>query len=180
MKNFKAWTGLMLTLACAPASAQTALQELGLAAGVDVAPIVSRMKAVRDIQAAQEPLTIPRFPKDVLESCEVLGAKPFMAWNVKQAALLIQTCLNHAYTEDGSTYRVKAEAARFTVPACPARAGALSCQALIEVDGIRITVSGRVMTGNAVLGDLNFSLQKREGKQLGFHAELDDQAVIVR
>lgn len=86
----------------------------------------------------------------------MLEAKPIVAWNTTQAALLVQTCLNHAYTTDGSTYRVQAHIARFSVPSCPARTGALSCLSLIEVDGILITVSGRIMTGNSVLSDLNY------------------------
>lgn len=180
MINFKTLTGLSLLLACSPAMAQTALQDLGAAAGTDVAPIVARMKTVRDIAAAQGPLTIPRFQKDVFESCTELEAKPFVAWNVKEAVQLIQTCLGRSYRTEGSTYKVEARVARFDVPACPAKAGALSCQAIIEVEGIAITVSGRIMTGNAVLSDLNYSLNKREGKLLGFHATLDSKAVIVR
>ncbi|MDD5302770.1 MAG: hypothetical protein PHS14_06625 [Elusimicrobia bacterium] len=178
MTTIKALAGLALMLACSPAMAQTALQQLGQAAGADVAPIVSRMEMTRAQQAVQGPLGVARFPKDVFEACSVLEAKPFTAWNVKQAAVLIQTCLNHSYSADGSTYYVSARVARFSVPACPAETGALSCQALIEVEGIAITVSGSLMTGNPVLGDLNYALQKRGGKLLGFDAALDNKAVI--
>jgi hypothetical protein len=35
-------------------------------------------------------------PKDVLAGCSALDAKSFVPWNVNQASLMIQTCLNHA------------------------------------------------------------------------------------
>jgi hypothetical protein len=179
MINFKVLTVLALALTCAPAMAQTALQDLGAASGADMAPIMSAMKLTRDMSAAQGPLTIPRFPKDVLEKCDALEAKPFVAWNVKQASLMIQTCLNHTYTTDGAAYKVEARAGRFAVKACPGTTDAASCRAIIEVEGIVIAVSGRIMTGNAVLSDLNYSINKRGGKLLGFYATLDDKAVIV-
>ena len=180
MKISKALAGLMVVMACSPVMAQTALQQLGTQAGVDMAPLMAQMKLTRDIHANGEPLTIPRFPKDVFTACTELDAKPFVAWTTKQAAQMVQSCLDRSYGPSAKTYAVTAKVARFGVKACPDRAGMLSCQAIIEVEGIEITVSGKIMTGNSVLSDLNFSLQKREGKLVGFHAVLDDKAVIVK
>jgi hypothetical protein len=103
-----------------------------------------------------------------------------MAWNAAQSALLMQTCLNHTYTSDGTAYRVQTRVARFAVPACPASLGALSCQEIVEVEGIRITVSGRLAAEDFVLADLSYTLKKRGGKFLGFDAVLDDQTDAAR
>jgi hypothetical protein len=175
--------GLTLTLASRPAKAADAydaLQQLGLQAGVDAAPIANRMKTIRALSAAEVPQTqtIARDSKDIFEDCSALEARSFAPWTPKQAALLVQTCLNHAYAADGR-FSVRAEAARFGVRACPENVpGTMSCQAIVEVVGIKITVSGSLLTGNSVLNDLNGSLKKRGGKLMGFSAIVDNQAKL--
>ncbi|MDE2143649.1 MAG: hypothetical protein KGL74_12640, partial [Elusimicrobia bacterium] len=157
---------LTLTLASRPAMAATALQQLGQEAGIDAAPLAQQLKAVRALAAVSAPLMIPRRSKDVFEGCSALEARSLKAWTPAQAALLVQTCLNHVYAADGA-YSVHAQAARFGQRVCPDSAGQLSCQAIVEVVGIKITVSGVVLTGDSVLLDLNGSLTQRGGKLLG-------------
>lgn len=168
---------LTLTLASRPAAAATALQQLGQEAGIDVAPLARRMTSVRALAAASAPLMIPRRSQDVFEGCSALEARSLKAWTPAQAALLVQTCLNHAYAADGA-YSVRAEAARFGTRVCPEQAGRLSCQAIVEVVGIKITVSGVILTGDSVLLDLNASLARRGGKLLGFPAIVDNEARV--
>ncbi len=120
-------------------------------------------------------VALPQHAKDVFSSCDVLEAKSFMPWNVSQAAIMIQTCLNHAYAADGG-YRVTAEAARFSSRACPS--GPATCRAMIEVVGIKITVSGSILTGDSVLLDLNGSLEQRGNKLMGFQTLFVNQAAI--
>jgi hypothetical protein len=99
-----------------------------------------------------------------------------MPWNVSQAAIMIQTCLNHQYAADGG-YQVHAEAARFgSRAACPN--GPRSCHAIVEVLGIKITVSGSILTGDSVLLDLNGSLEQRGNKLMGFETTVVNQAAI--
>ena len=170
--------GLTLTLASSPAMAATALQQLGQEAGIDTAVIAQQMKAVRASAAdAKASLMIPRRDKDVFEDCSALEERPFQPWTPAQAALLVQTCLNHAYAADGR-YSVRAQAARFSQRVCPETAGMMTCQALVEVVGIKITVSGNILTGDTVLLDLNGTLKRRGGKLLGFPATVDNQAQL--
>ncbi len=70
-----------------------------------------------------------------------------------------------------------AQAARFGSRACP-NGGAATCRAIIEVIGIKITVTGHIMTGDSVLLDLNGSLARRDNKLMGFEATIDNQADI--
>jgi hypothetical protein len=169
--------GLTLTLASRPAMAATALQQLGQEAGIDAAPLAQQFKAVRALAAAETPLMIPRREKDVFEDCSALEERPLQPWTAAQAALLVQTCLNHAYAADGS-YLVRAQAARFGTRVCPESAGKMGCQAIVEVVGIKITVTGSILTGDPVLNDLSATLKSRGGKLLGFAAVLDNQAQI--
>ena len=96
--------------------------------------------------------------KDVLANCSALDAKSFLPWNVNQASLMVQTCLNHAYPADGG-YRVTAQPARFA-----------------EVIGIKITVTGRILASDTVLGDLKSTLDKRGDKLMGFETTLENTA----
>jgi hypothetical protein len=110
--------------------------------------------------------------KDVLAGCSALDAKSFLPWNVNQASLMIQTCLNHAYPADGG-YQVRAEAARFGSRLCPNGDGA-ACRAIVEVVGIKITVSGRILTSDTVLNDLKSTLDQRGNKLMGFETTLEN------
>lgn len=148
--------GLTLTLASRPAMAATALQQLGQEAGLDAAPLIRQMKSARALAAAEAPLMIPRRGKDVFEGCSALDETALTVHNVKQAALLVQTCLNHAYDSEGI----------------------FSVQARAERSGIKITVAGVLLDGNPVLLDLNSSLETRGGKLLGFPASIDNQATV--
>lgn len=170
-------TILALALTSGPAMAATALQQLGQEAGIDAAPLVQQMKAVRTLAAAEAPLMIPRRGKDVFEGCSAFDVRTLMPLNAKQAALLVQTCLNHAYAADGR-YAVRASAERFGTRVCPEKTGAMTCQAIVEVVGIKITVTGSILTGDPVLLDLNSTLETRGGKLLGFPAVVDNRAEI--
>lgn len=168
---------LALVPASVPASAAPALQQLGQEAGVDAAPLIQKMQDVRSLAAAQAALMIPRRGKDVFSGCSALDVKTLLPMNPKQAALLVQTCLNHAYAADGA-YSVRASAERFGARVCPEKAGAMTCQAIVEVVGIKITVTGVVSAGDPVLLDLDSSLELHGGKLLGFPAIVDNQAEI--
>lgn len=175
---------LLLALAvlapAVPARAATALQDLGRAAGVEAAPLAARMTALRALAAAATPVPVPASHprgKDVLTGCSALEVRTLMSLNPKQAALLVQTCLNHSYAADGP-YAVRASAARFAVRVCPERAGEMSCQALEEVVGVKITVTGAVPAGDPVLLDLAATLADRDGLLLGFRAVLDDRTAV--
>jgi hypothetical protein len=170
-------TGLILALASTGALAQTALQQLGAEAGNDTVALARQFQDVRAMDAGSADVAgLPQHSKDVFASCDVLTAKSFMPWNVSQAALMVQTCLNHAYKADGA-YRVTALPARFGSRACPNNAGA-TCRAIIEVVGIKITVSGQILTGDSVLLDLNGSLEQRGNKLMGFETTVVNQAAI--
>ena len=112
--------------------------------------------------------------KDVLANCSALDAKSFLPWNVNQASLMIQTCLNHAYPADGG-YQVRAQPARFGSRLCPDGAGT-ACRAIIEVIGIKITVSGRILASDSVLSDLKSTLDQRGDKLMGFETTLENVA----
>ena len=171
-------TGIILALAATGAKAQSALTQLGAEAGNDTVALAQQLKDVRSMDAGQSPVvSLPRHAKDIFENCSALEAKSFVAWNVSQAAIMVQTCLNHAYAADGQ-YRVTAKAARFGSRACP-NGGAATCRAIIEVVGIKITVSGRIMTGDSVLLDLNGSLTQRDNKLMGFETTVENQAEIL-
>jgi hypothetical protein len=172
-------TGIILALASTGAAAQTALLQLGAAAGADTAALAQQFKDVRAMESVRIPAVgLPRRAKDVFEDCSAFTAKSFAPWNVSQAAIMIQTCLNHAYAADGD-YRVTATVARFGSRACP-EGGAATCRAIIEVVGIKIVVSGEIMTGDSVLYDLDSSLQQRGGKLMGFEATIENQADILK
>lgn len=159
------------------ALAQSALSQLGAEAGVDAAPLARQLQAARELPV-QPPPTIPLNRKDVFEGCRALDVVSIMPLTAPTAALLVQTCLNHAYPQDGS-FRVTAEAARFGLRACPMSGDSRTCGAMMEVLGVKITVAGSIMMGNPVLADLNFSLNKRDGQLVGFHAILDDEAKLL-
>jgi hypothetical protein len=76
-----------------------------------------------------------------------------MHWNAKQAAILIQTCLNHDYRADGP-YTVRARA----------RAD----------EGLDILIFGVVPDGDEVREELAEALTARHGMLLGFRAILND------
>jgi hypothetical protein len=171
-------TGIILALAATGAKAQSALTQLGAEAGNDTVALASQFKDMRAMDAgSSEVVGLPQHAKDVFSSCDILEAKSFMPWNVSQAALMVQTCLNHAYKADGA-YRVTAQPARFGSRACPT--GPASCHAIIEVVGIKITVQGQIMTGDSVLLDLSSSLTQRNNKLLGFETTVENQAAILK
>lgn len=170
--------GLALTLLSPAVRAQTAIVELASLAGSDASPMIEHLKVAK--ASAQRPLTIPLNAKDILEGCSALEVKNIMPMTPKQGALLVQTCLNHYYPADGQV-QVQAQAARFGVRSCPeATAGSFSCEAFREVEGIKITVSGLIMTGSPVLLDLNYTVKKRNGKVLGFDTIVENDATIAR
>jgi hypothetical protein len=174
-------TGLILALAVSAAAAQTALQQLGAEAGNDTVALAREFKDVRAMDAGPRiapVVALPRRGKDVFEDCSAMTAKSFAPWNISQAAIMVQTCLNHAYAADGA-YRVVASPARFGSRACPNNGG-VSCRAIIEVVGIKITVSGQILTGDSVLLDLESSLTQRNNKLLGFEATVENQAAILK
>ena len=172
-------TGILLALASTGAIAQTALQQLGAEAGNDTVAIARDFKTLRAMDAGQPAVVgAARHGKDAFDSCASIESMPIVAWNAAQAAIMLQTCLNHAYPADGE-YQVRAQAARFGSRACPAGSGAAAtCRAIIEVVGIKIVVTGQIPAGDDVIADLNASMQKRGGKLLGFEAILDNQADI--
>src|SRR3954465_13340195 len=101
-------TGLILALAAPGAAAQTALQQLGAEAGSDTVALSRQFQDVRVMDQAPNiapVVALPRRGKDVFQDCGALPAKSYLPWNVSQASIMIQTCLNHAYKADGA-YRV--------------------------------------------------------------------------
>jgi hypothetical protein len=167
-----------LALASSGASAQSALQQLGAQAGVDASSLSLRMKAVRAMNAGAEPAAdAPQGGKDVLAGCSALSAQAILPWNIAQAVVMTQTCLNHAYAADGD-FQVVAQAARFGKRACPE--GPQSCKAVMEVVGIKIVVTGRLGDGNAVLEDLDATLRRRESKLFGYDAVVENQASALQ
>lgn len=182
-KTIQTILSISLIFGATHAMAQSALSQLAGQAGVEVSPLAKQFQALQE-SVQNRPLMIPRQPKDVLENCMAIDAKALslVEWTLPQAVGQIQSCVNHVYAEgSGRGYAVSVSAARFGVRLCPeATAGRLSCQAIEEVEGIQITVEGRILTGDPVLSDLNYSLQKRGGKLLGYHAVVNDKAEIVR
>jgi hypothetical protein len=178
--TIKVLTGILLALATG-ASAQTALQQLGAEAGNDTVALARQFQDMRAKNYAPAPapvIGLRRESKDVFSGCESFEAKPFMAWNLPQAALIVQTCLNNAYPADGA-FTVRAAVARFSVRACP-DGSAAACRAIVEVEGIKISVDGTV-PGDAVLQDLNAAIAQRGGKLLNYYATVDAaSAQIVR
>jgi len=171
-------TGIILALAPCGAMAQSALQQLGSEAGVDAGALTQQLKNVRAMDAGQAPVVgIPPQGKDVLVGCSALAAKAIMPWNIAQAVIMTQTCLNHAYASDGD-FQVQAQAARFgSKAACPE--GPRSCKAVMEVLGIKIVVTGQLMDGNPVLEDLDATLQLRDRKLFGYTAVVENQASLT-
>ena len=150
------------------ALAQTALQQLKFQAGESAVAAASQIETVTGAPVASQPLMIPRDAKDVLGACQTIDAKAFslVAWTLPQAVDEVQACLNKTYgSKPGArrAYSVTATAARFQ-----------------EVAGIKISVAGRILTGDSVLMDLSYSLQKRAGKVMGYQAILDSQAAVAR
>ena len=182
MKNVIA----LLVLALVPSAAfgQTALEQLGRAAGVDVKPIVMQVKDLQSMTG--RPLMIPRNPQDVLKGCSAIDAKTFRAYSLDEAAGVLNGCLDTLYSQNDPrtrrAYTVQAHKGRFGARSCPdAQAGqTASCGAIMEVEGLVITVDGRILTGDAVLMNLNFSIQQRGGKLLGFFATVDNKAAILK
>jgi hypothetical protein len=176
---------MTLSLLCgaSAAMAQSAISQLAVQAGMDAAPLAQQFRSFQD-STQNKPLMIPRNPKDVLGGCMAIDAKALslVAWTLPQAVGQIQSCLNKTFVDGDAQprgYTVTAEAARFGVRACPeAQAGQMACQAFMEVEGIKITVSGKILTGDSVLMDLNYSLQKRAAMLLGYHAVLDNKVEI--
>lgn len=174
---------ISLIFGAAAAKAESALSQLAGQAGIEAAPLAQQFRSFQE-STENRPLMIPRQPKDILDGCMALDAKPLslVAWTLPQAVGQIQSCLNKTYTEGNGrrrAYFVNVEAARLTVRVCPqAKPGQLSCQAFEEVDGLQITVSGKILTGDPVLSDLNYSLQKRGAKLLGYHAAVENKAEI--
>ncbi len=170
-------TGILLALASTGAMAQTALQQLGAEAGNDTVALARDFQALRASNAGPAPVSIRRASKDVFSGCESFNAKAFMAWNLPQAALIVQTCLNNAYPADGS-YTVQSSVARFGIRSCASK-GIAACGSIMEVSGIKITINGGVLAGDSVLQDLNDSIEQRGGKLLGFFATIDSSGAQI-
>lgn len=173
---------MFLALIPAAAGAETALEQLGRASGVDVKPM---MMQVKELSQMVERPSIPRGPQDVLADCSIIDAKTFRAYSLPEAAKVLNGCLSEAYASGPRTrraYTVSARQGRFGVRLCPeARdAGSFSCQAIVEVEGLIITVDGQILTGDPVLENLQYSVQKRGGKLLGFSATVDNKAAILK
>jgi hypothetical protein len=180
MKKMKmiAAVGLALPLLAGAALAQSALAELKLQAGEDAVALSARMTPTPTASELPEtPASLP-MSQDVFAQCADIDALTLRAWTLPEAVEHVQTCLDKTYNQHRFTrkiYFVTAEAARFTVRACPADAPR-TCQGLALVDGVKISVSGRVPATDAVLGNLGYSLAKRRGFLLGFHAILANNA----
>ncbi len=163
-KNFLSAASAAVLLASV-VHAQTALQQLAAQSGVDAAPLTATWSAARlESSRVAEDTEIPA--RDVFAGCPALGESAVAPANSKQAAIFLQTCLNHLYPQNGA-YQVQAQAARFGVRAC-APGGFASCGALVEVDGIELSVHGTVPNGDPVLLDLGYTLSRRDGRLLGF------------
>ena len=147
--------GAALALTPALASAQTALSQLGSLAGADAAPIARPMESVRALAAAPAPAAPAAAVSRLRDpfACVAIESRSPMRWNAKQAAILVQTCLNHDYPSDGS-YVVRARA----------RAD----------EGLDILILGVVPAGDEVHEELAEALQARNGMILGFRAILND------
>ena len=170
--------GLVLPLIAGTALAQSALSELKLQAGEDAVTLSERMTPTPVSEALPESQdAIPA--QDVFAQCAEVDALAVRAWTLPEAVQHAQSCLDKTYNQHRMTrkiYFVTAEAARFTVRACPPNAPR-TCQGLMLVDGIKISVSGRVPASDTVLTDIGYSLQKRRGLLLGFHAILANKSV---
>ncbi|MFI5348812.1 MAG: hypothetical protein ACHQ2Z_04645 [Elusimicrobiota bacterium] len=163
--------GFVLSMISGTAMAQSALAELRLQAGEDAVALSERMTPTPVSEALPESQdAIPA--QDVFAQCAEVDALAVRAWTLPEAVQHAQSCLDKTYNRQIHTrkiYWVTAEAARFTVRACPPNAPR-TCQGLMLVDGIKISVSGHVPASDTVLGDIGYSLQKRRGFLLGFHA----------
>ncbi|MBI3553230.1 MAG: hypothetical protein HY077_12110 [Elusimicrobia bacterium] len=165
--------------------AQTALSALKLQAGDEAVAASARVEAVHGaVLDGGRIVTLPAVAKDVFAQCQAVDAKAMslVAWTLPQAVGAMQNCLDKTYNQHPFArriYFVTAKAGRFGVPMCPSAPGMMSCQGIMEVQGIVITVSGKILTGDSVLMDLNYSLKKRSGLLLGWHTSLDNQAVIL-
>ena len=172
---------IVMTLVSSAAMAETAFEQLGRLAGANVSPISKHIDEAK-LAAQNENLTIPRFATDVLESCPAFEARPFVAWTLPQAVAQTQECLDNTFNQRPNArrmYTVTAHAGKFAVRLCPQTEGTFSCQAIAEVEGVILTISGKIMLGDGVLHNLNFSLDKRKGLLLGWHAMLDNKAEIL-
>jgi hypothetical protein len=164
------------------AAAQTAFQQLQAQAGADALVRSAQIETPHAaIQPGGELVTVPLNAKDVFAQCQAVDAKAMslVAWTLPQAIGVMQSCLNKSYAQS-TGYAVTAKAAKFMVPMCKPAPGQFGCMGMKEVDGIELSISGKILTGDSVLMDLNFSIKKRGGKLLGFPASIDDQAVILR
>lgn len=170
----------MLMMVATAAMAETALEQLGRIAGENMTPVSKHLDEAK-LAAQQNPnLMIPREAQDVLKSCAEFNSLAFVSWTLPQAVAQTQTCLDKSYNQPGArrAYTVTAKAGKFAVRLCPQSANTFSCQAIAEVEGVIVAVNGRILTGDPVLMNLDFSLNKRKGLLLGWHAMLDDKAVI--
>ena len=170
--------GLVLQFIAAKAMAQSALSELKLQAGEDAVAFSEKIAPTPTSSAlpASEAV-IPA--NDVFAQCADIDALAVRAFSLPEAIEHVQTCLDKTYNRHPFArriYFVTAEAARFTVRACPPDAPR-TCQGIMLVDGIKITVSGRAPATDSVLGDIGYSLKKRRGFLLGFNAKLESKLV---
>lgn len=177
MKKISALLAVLAVSAFAASAARAgAFEDLGMASGLDVTPLKVQVAALQ--QESQQRLMIPRDRKDILASCSVIDAKTFIAYTLPAAANILQGCLDQAFA--GRKYTVTAHTGRFSMRACPQAAGQLGCQAIVEVQGLIITVDGTILMGDGALADLGYSLNKRGGKLLGFPAIVDNKAVLAK
>ncbi|MFI5363006.1 MAG: hypothetical protein ACHQ49_13630 [Elusimicrobiota bacterium] len=168
---------IALSFTAGSARAPNALSELKLQAGADATALAER-NIETPVSVAIPELQDQTPPTDVFAKCGDIDALTLRAWSLPEAAQHVQTCLNKTYsplTLPRKIYWVTAEAARFTVRACPPNAPR-TCQGLMLVDGVKITVSGRVPASDGVVSDIEYSLLKRRGMVLGFHAKLENKS----
>ena len=174
-KNIALCAALAVASVALPAPAvraQSALQDLAAQAGADAAPLAASLGSAR--RAAAASAWIGAAPSvDALASCPAFSAGAVVAANAPQAALLVQTCLNHSYPEDAD-YSVRATAARFALRACRP-VGVVACGAMYEVEGIELVVSGNAATAAPALSGLRAALSARGGLLLGYHAIVVDE-----
>jgi hypothetical protein len=121
--------------------------------------------------------------RDLFARCSDVDALALRAWSLPEAVARTQSCLDKTFNQHPLArriYFVTAAAASFGVPVCGNPApGAMTCDAIVEVQGVQITVSGRVPADDTAVSDLGYSLRQRNGMLYGYHAAIDDQAGVM-
>ncbi len=176
------------TVSCPGCVSYTALLPIG--ALTPTAPVGDPNKAsyfiiersgewIKPESAFSAPIAMPAH--DIFAQCADVDALNIRAWSLPEAVAHTQACLNKTYNQNPTTrriYFVSAAQAKFSVRACPENAPR-TCNAIMLVDGVQITVSGRVPAADSVLSDIGFALSTRHGKLYGFHAVLDNKSEVL-